>query len=89
MDLNYLRSHTTPQNADLNRLRSHGAPQNADLNTAREKKVFTVLTPPENGAGEFPDRKTCQHFPGKTEFPSGASSKIHVHSVHVGGYFTP
>ena len=29
--------------------------------------VFTVLTPPENGAGEVPDRKTSQHFPGKTE----------------------
>ena len=42
-----------------------------------------MLTPPENGAGEFPDRKTSQHFPGKTEFPSGATSKIHVHSVHV------
>ena len=37
--------------------------------------VFTVLTPPENGAGEFPDRKTSQHFPGKTEFPGGATSK--------------
>ena len=57
MDLNHLRSHTTPQNADLIHLRSHGAPQNADLNTAGGKMVFTVLTPPENGAGEFPGRK--------------------------------
>ena len=51
--------------------------------TQRLGLVLTVLTPPENGAGEFPDRKTSQHFPGKTEFPSGATSKIHVHSVHV------
>ena len=57
MDLNYLRSQTAPQNADLNHLRSHGAPQNADLNTAGKKMVFTVLTPPENGAGEFSGRK--------------------------------
>ena len=42
--------------------------------TQRKKLVFTVLIPPEDGAGEFPDRKTSQHFPGKTEFPSGAIS---------------
>ena len=41
----------------------------------RKKIVFTVLSPPVNGAGEFPDRKNSQHFPGKTGFPSGATLK--------------
>ena len=76
MDLNYLRSHTTPQNADLNHLRSHGAPQNADLITAGGGMVFAVRTPPKNRAGEFWDRNKRQHFPGNTEFPSGSTSKF-------------
>ena len=44
--------------------------------------VFTVLTPPENAAGEFPDEKNSQHFP---ELSSRVVQlqKNHVHSVHV------
>ena len=43
-----------------------------DLNTAG-KSGSTSLTPPENGAGECSVPKKCQHFLGKTGFPSGAS----------------
>ena len=42
----------------------------ADLNTAI-RFGSTSLNPPENGAGEFPGPKKCQHFPGK----NGASWK--------------
>ena len=47
MDLNYLRSQTTPQNADLNHLRSHGAPQSTDLNTAILFGLYSAYPPGE------------------------------------------
>ena len=44
----------------------------ADLNTAIDFCPAS-LTPQENGAGVFLGPKKCQHFLGKTGFPSGAS----------------
>ena len=38
-----------------------------------------MLTPPENGAGEFLGRNKCQHFPGKTGFRVAQVEKNHVH----------
>ena len=72
-----------PFYADLKILRSAHTLL-ADLNTAKISGA-TSLTPPENGAGKFLGRSKCQHFPGKTVFPSGASrKKNHVYSeIHV------
>ena len=43
----------------------------ADLNTAKISGS-ALLTPPENGAGNFWVPSKCQHFPGKTGFSSDA-----------------
>ena len=45
--------------------------------------VFTVLTPPENGAGEFPDRKNSLHFPQKIEFPEWYNFKKIMYTVYM------
>ena len=41
--------------------------------------VFRVLTPPENGAGEFSVRKKCQHFQEKLGSRVVQVGKFHVH----------
>ena len=40
---------------------------------------FKVLTPPENGAGEFSVRKKCQHFQEKLGSRVVQVGKFHVH----------
>ena len=43
--------------------------------------VFRVLTPPENGAGEFSVRKKCQHFQEKLGSRVVQVGKFHVHAA--------
>ena len=41
--------------------------------------VWGVLTPPENGAGEFSVRKKCQHFQEKLGSQVVQVGKFHAH----------
>ena len=71
--------------ADLNILRSAHT-RFADLNTA--KKIWLdIAYPPGEWSWRIFGSKKCQHFPGKSGFPSGASSNWTLHVLNLRSTF--